>query len=300
MVQVLKKNFRLKVSIFTFILSIIGCGNINSSALINTMQSQGSLKLNETPATQKNDIPASQEGKPLIQDSEKESSTAVPAAAPQEQTKKPSQRILEDGSLKPSIYFFPVINEDIQKCDSDNMKAIRNASGSRLAIVCRKTWDACNLEGSCAVIQNSVRRAFNVSDTVMGENRFMELTENDCPYGFGVKNYCLDPFYTIAADKDYYKAGDVIYIPAVVGLKLPDGILHDGYFIIRDHGKDISGRGRFDFYTGFLAWHNNENPFKKIGFDDSKTRVPYMKISGEQAALVLKQRAFPKLPLNKK
>lgn len=300
MVHFPKTNFRLKFSIFAFTFSIVGCGNINTSKFTGSIYNNGILQLTEATATQSYGNQTAPEAPTQIQGEKKETHDSTPTTSKQETAIKVVHRVSEDGYLKPSIYFFPVINEDLQACDSDSMKSILGINGSHLAMVCEKTWDACNLEGSCAVIQHTVRRAFNVSYSVMGENRFMELTENDCPYGFGVKNYCLDPFYTIAADKDYYKAGDVIYIPAVVGLKLPDGSIHNGYFVIRDNGKDISGRGRFDFYTGFLAWHRNDNPFKKIGFDDSKTRIPYMKISGEQADLVLKQRAFPKLPINKK
>jgi hypothetical protein len=84
------------------------------------------------------------------------------------------------------------------------------------------------------------------------------------------------------------------------GLELPNGDIHHGYFIVRDTGRAILGEGRFDFFSGYFSWKNDENPFKKIGLGDKKTRLRFFKIKGATAQAVLKNRDFPNLPTQKK
>lgn len=235
----------------------------------------------------------------------KNDTTATPDA-PSKIDPKPSEpvkpaphvegKVAEAGNIKPTVYYFPVFNEDKDKCDKDDVKTLHGVNGEKIMNVCPNTLAACGLQGSCAVIQKGVRRSFNISDRVSGVDRFFEMTNKECPYGYGVKSSCLDPFYTLAADMDIYKAGDVIFIPSVVGLKLPDGSIHNGYFIVRDQGRGINGKGRFDFYSGFLSWRDAKNPFRKLGFDDTKTAVPYQKIVGDKADQILKSRSYPHLP----
>lgn len=35
---------------------------------------------------------------------------------------------------------------------------------------------------------------------------------------------CLDPYFTVAADLNFYKLGDVIFVPQFVGEVMPDGV----------------------------------------------------------------------------
>ena len=46
--------------------------------------------------------------------------------------------------------------------------------------------------------------------------------------------------------------GDVIFIKETVGLKMPDGTAHDGYWYATDKGSAIKGQ-RIDLYTGHSA-----------------------------------------------
>lgn len=200
----------------------------------------------------------------------------------------------ESGMMRPTIYYVPVFNT--QSCSTDKMKALHGLRGETLMDVCPDVLAQCALEGSCAVKDNGRLRHFNISTEVKGEDRFFESTGDNCPYGYGVASACLDPFYTVAADLNLYKAGDVIYIPAAVGLELPNGSKHTGFFVVRDKGRGVSGKGRFDFFSGFVSWKSPENPFVKMGFSDLSTHIPYYKISGEKAEQTLESRAFPRLP----
>jgi len=198
------------------------------------------------------------------------------------------------GLIKPTVYYFPVINEDQKTCNSK--VPLLGPKGEVLAQVCQSSLSSCSLQGACALIQNNTTRSFNINGRVLGRDRFFETTNTQCKFGFGVKKSCLDPFYTLAADLTIYQPGDVIYIPRVAGLRLPNGSKHNGYFIIRDTGRAIKGHGRFDFFSGYYGWKNSENPFIKLGLGSKSTQLPFYKISGPTAKFILASRGFPLLP----
>lgn len=219
-----------------------------------------------------------------------------------ESTKKPSNEgtgtatITEKGFIKPTIYFFPIINEDSKSCAKGSRMISR--SGETLINICQSTFEVCSEQGSCAITQNGKTRSFNIIGKFLGVERYFETTKDKCMFGYGVKSSCLDPFYTLAADLSLYKSGDVVYVPSIRGLALPDGSKHTGYFVIRDQGRGIIGKGRFDFFSGFYSWKNAANPFTKAGLGSTSTNVPYQVISGAYAKQFLKSRAFPSLPAN--
>ena len=57
------------------------------------------------------------------------------------------------------------------------------------------------------------------------------------------------PMRTIAVDKTIIPRRTVIFIKETVGLKMPDGKPHDGYWYASDVGGAIKGQ-RIDLYTG--------------------------------------------------
>jgi membrane-bound lytic murein transglycosylase len=54
---------------------------------------------------------------------------------------------------------------------------------------------------------------------------------------------------TAAVDKNLIPKGSVLFIKETVGLKMPDGSAHDGYWYASDVGGAIKGQ-RIDLYTG--------------------------------------------------
>lgn len=54
---------------------------------------------------------------------------------------------------------------------------------------------------------------------------------------------------TVAVDKALIPRRSVLFIKETVGLKLPDGSVHDGYWYASDTGGAIKG-SRIDLYTG--------------------------------------------------
>lgn len=228
----------------------------------------------------------------------------TPAPQPNPPAEPPSQKpgdgkdpdLQGPETLKPTVYYFVTINENEKLCEYSETVDINGASGTVLLRVCQKTWSACAVQGTCAVIQGEETHFFNVIGKFEGQTRFFEIDRKKCRFGYGVNNICLDPFYSVAADLTIHKPGDVIFIPAVVGLELPDGSKHDGYFIVRDQGHGIVGPGRFDFFSGMISWYDSKNPFKKLGLGDVKTNIPYFKVTGEKAKKALSNRAYPSLP----
>ena len=57
---------------------------------------------------------------------------------------------------------------------------------------------------------------------------------------------------TVAVDKNLIPRHSVLFIKETVGLKMPDGSTHDGYWYASDAGSAIKGK-RIDLYTGTNA-----------------------------------------------
>lgn len=66
---------------------------------------------------------------------------------------------------------------------------------------------------------------------------------------------------TAAVDKNLIPKGSVLFIKETVGLKMPDGSTHDGYWYASDTGGAIKGQ-RIDLFTGFSA--ASMNPIKAL------------------------------------
>ena len=206
--------------------------------------------------------------------------------------------IASRGTLIPSIYYIPSSLSGIDSCDPADMRLILSPQGDKLGEVCKPVYDECELQGSCLINFNGVVRLFNIHSLRDNKSSFFEVKTNLCRFGYGVQMSCLDPFYTLAADLKIYNPGDVIFIPHIVGVKLPNGSTHTGYFIIRDHGRAIKGPGRFDFFTGFYHWRSPQNPFTKLGLGNKKERFQYVRVQGELAEQIRRARNYPRLPLS--
>jgi len=66
---------------------------------------------------------------------------------------------------------------------------------------------------------------------------------------------------TAAVDKNLIPKGSVLFIKETVGLKMPDGSAHDGYWYASDTGGAIKGQ-RIDLFTGFST--ASMNPLRAL------------------------------------
>lgn len=170
-----------------------------------------------------------------------------------------------------------------------------DVSGKTLTTLCNTDYDRCLMQGSCFVYNGDKVKSFNYHSTKNSIPRFVEVDLDDCPYGYGVRSSCLDPYFSIAADLSIYKPGDVIFVPRAVGVTMPSGEVHDGFFVIRDSGGHIKGQGRFDFFTGFFNHTDRRNTLARLGFGDSNHRFEFRMANAEEAARARENRAYPKL-----
>lgn len=126
----------------------------------------------------------------------------------------------------------------------------------------KKDRRACiNVEGSCVV--EKFLYNWDEDEGPWGK----KFVRNDVPFRFGMgsgKSYynttnALDPCRTLAADKDHYEAGTVVFIPSMKGKVCPQNHKPiDGCFVISDVGSAIQGQGRFDIFAGECANYNKD------------------------------------------
>ncbi len=218
--------------------------------------------------------------------------TTVSLPTPQSEPKD----FIFKGKVVPSIYYMPLLVDNERTCNPNQTTVLRGAKSKDLMRICRKNYNKCLLEGSCRILRDHQERSFNIAGGSPKSPLFKELGDEDCFFGMGVRNICLDPFYTVAADMRYFRPGDVIYIPTLVGEVLPNNEKHNGFMIVRDTGGAILGPNRFDFFSGSMTWQNPDNSFAQIKLNDKRTRYEYYLVRGETAKKVLAKRNFPLIP----
>lgn len=179
-----------------------------------------------------------------------------------------------------TVYYIPFYNLDKPySCTAGDKKfTVRSTEKKSIAVLCRNHIKNCMMQGSCAVIKDKKRLLLNYRLYSNHEPLFALLDQTECPYGRGPKSVCLEPYYTVAADLRFHKLGDVIYVPELKGITLPNGEIHDGFLIVRDTGGRIKGKNRFDFYTGFTAYSDPYNPFTIAGLQDKKQGMHYLSV----------------------
>ncbi|MBC7743063.1 MAG: hypothetical protein H7061_12755 [Bdellovibrionaceae bacterium] len=198
--------------------------------------------------------------------------------------------------ITPTIYNISVHNGTNAECPVSDLRDVKSPKGIVLAKVCASFLKKCILQGSCKVLVGDSFQLLHYSEKVNGEFRFSKVDESICRYSYGVHGVCVDPFYSVAADLSIYESGTVVFIPAAVGIILPDGAIHDGHFIVRDSGSKILGYGRFDFFTGYNQLDQATNPLVKLGLAWKGTHLPYYLITGDKAREVLNSRYYPSIP----
>lgn len=198
-----------------------------------------------------------------------------------------------DKGLKPTVYYKPTVTlAQAQSCTETF--SILNLDEKPIAELCVKDYRNCLMQGSCFIRTLDDRvHSVNFHSMKNGVARFVEVDLEKCPFGYGVNSICLDPYFSVAADLNFHKAGDVIFVPRAVGAKTPHGDVHDGYFIVRDAGGSILGDRRFDFFTGFDSNISSLNIFASIGLGDPKNRFEFRKVDGEEAVQIRQRRGYP-------
>jgi 3D (Asp-Asp-Asp) domain-containing protein len=86
---------------------------------------------------------------------------------------------------------------------------------------------------------------------------YIELARSAFPWGRGARlgeGFApLRPFRSVAVDPAVIPLGTVLYVPALRGLRAPDGALLDGCLRAEDTGLAVRGH-HLDLFTGLEVW----------------------------------------------
>jgi 3D (Asp-Asp-Asp) domain-containing protein len=120
-----------------------------------------------------------------------------------------------------------------------------------LATVSADFADAIALEGTGRLLDG---RLLNVAGACDCETPCYVEADEDHPWGYGVQNRALEPFRSIAVDRDVIEYGTGLYLPAIDGLEMPGeapwgAFEHDGCVLAADTGGGIVG-AHIDFFVG--------------------------------------------------
>ena len=118
-------------------------------------------------------------------------------------------------------------------------------------------------------------RIVNIEERVGGTMRY--LVVRGAPFGVGAPGYRLVPYRTVAVDPRRIKLGTVLYIPALVGIPLPTGEVHDGFGFAHDTGRGITGN-RVDIFVGFES--DRDNALTRSGRIESQERTSVYTVDG--------------------
>ncbi len=150
-----------------------------------------------------------------------------------------------------------------KRYDGTERRRVLDPAGKELDMVCGRFYAALKMEGTGRLQTRDGSVMVNYSRKHQGKDRFMPVSRH-CPYGYGIENKCLMPFYTAAADlsrktQRQWRAGDVIYIPKIQGVRLPDGKTHNGFLTIADTGSGFHNTGRtrrIDVFVGSSSYRD--------------------------------------------
>jgi 3D (Asp-Asp-Asp) domain-containing protein len=127
---------------------------------------------------------------------------------------------------------------------------LHDAACEVLATVSADFADAIALEGTGRLLDG---RLLNVAGGCDCAPCYLEA-DQDHPWGYGVQNRALEPFRSIAVDRDVIEYGTGLYLPAIDGVAMPGDapwgdFAHDGCVLAADTGGGIDG-AHIDFFVG--------------------------------------------------
>jgi 3D (Asp-Asp-Asp) domain-containing protein len=167
------------------------------------------------------------------------------------------------GSLKPTFYWVALETSDGQ----EHTKDLKDMAGNVMARVTAKYDAAIRLEGTGKMLDGRVLNFAGRGPKEGGgiEVRFL-VCPPEAPYGYGLNFIPLTPFRSVAVDPAVVRIGSKVFIPKAVGIHLPDGTVHDGYFQAVDIGDAIKNK-RIDIFT---AYGDQSRVFEDAGLTNMK------------------------------
>jgi 3D (Asp-Asp-Asp) domain-containing protein len=145
------------------------------------------------------------------------------------------------GEFRPTIYR---IVDEAEWPAAEATVPLLTRDGRLIARVAPAFKQRLDTEGSARLRDG---RVVNLHEKVEGGWRYLAV--EDAPFGLGAQGYKLIPYRTVAVDPKRIKLGSVLYVPALAGIRLPSGEVHDGFVFAHDIGQGITGN-RIDIFVG--------------------------------------------------
>src|SRR5215471_5799078 len=111
----------------------------------------------------------------------------------------------------------------------ERTETLRTRDGHVIAQVGARFRRQLDIEGSARLRDG---RIVSVEVKVDGQWRF--LVVEHAPFGVGAPGYKLMPYRSVSVDPKRIALGSVLFIPALVGVRLPSGEFHDGFCFAHD------------------------------------------------------------------
>lgn len=142
-----------------------------------------------------------------------------------------------------NTYYYLVLEEDYPR--TPLTAEVRTMRDTVLAKVHPRFKSDLDIEGSGKLVDG---RVVNFAGRKARETRYRFTSSPD---GDGVGQCALVPFRTVAVDPNRIPLGSLVRIEETVGMKLPDGSLHDGLWRAEDVGSAIQ-KDRIDLFVGTI------------------------------------------------
>ena len=180
----------------------------------------------------------------------------------------------EIGKFVPT--FYRILDEDSSEWPAEPATVgLDSCDGEYIASVSRTFKHHLDIEGSGRLHGGHI---VNVGGTHDGERCWLEPSK--APFGLGEDGNGLIPYRSLAVDPNVVKLGTVLYIPALDGIRLPSGEVHDGLVIAHDTGSAIIGY-RIDVFVGFE--NDVDNTLTQSGQIENLEALSVYKVDDETA-----------------
>ncbi len=187
----------------------------------------------------------------------------------------PNSRLL--GVFVPTIY--RILDEAAPEWSAEKAtEPLLSPDGRVIATIGPALKRQLDLEGSVRLRDG---RIVNVEEKVNGKFRY--LVVRNAPFGVAMAGFKLIPYRSISVDPRRIKLGAVLYIPALAGVALPSGDVHDGFCFAHDTGQGIVGN-RIEVFVGFE--HDLDNALTRSGRVASFAPMRIYRVDGPTAKAV--------------
>jgi 3D (Asp-Asp-Asp) domain-containing protein len=172
--------------------------------------------------------------------------------------------------------FYRILDEGAAEWKEEaRTEALLTVGGTLIARVTPSFKRQLDIEGSARLRDG---RIVNIHQKIDGSWRYM--VARNAPFGLGLDGYKLIPYRTLAVDPEVIRPGTVLYLPALDGVRLPSGEIHDGFMFAHDEGQGIKGN-RIDVFVGYES--DVDNTLTRSGRIEDMNRVEVYQVDDETA-----------------